>query len=87
MKLVAPIVTTILLSWILYRKTGTWKPVEVWAKAEYDAQTGADKRPMRGQTYAEAHPDVTFAKDVYEGGQVKYKQGGRGATFENPITM
>jgi len=93
MKLVAPIVTTILLSWILYRKTGTWKPVEVWAKAEYDAEVKG-RTGQTGQTYQQAHPGVSFEEsiDVLEarkfGLSAPYgRMPDRGKTFENPITM
>ena len=89
MKLVAPILTTILLSWILYRKTGTWAPVEVFSKAEYDPYT----KDVTGQTYQQAHRVFAFEEsiDLMEarkfGGQVSYPKGGVGSTFENPITM
>ena len=85
-----PILTTILLSWILYRKTGTWAPVEVFSKAEYDA-IGVGQ--VGGQTYHQAHRGVAFEEsiDLMEarkfGGQVSYPKGGVGSTFENPITM
>ena len=80
MKLVAPIVTTILLSWILYRKTGTWSPVEVWSKAEYDAE-------VKGMEPVKQGPQAYPGEDVYAGGQVRFPKSGVGSTFENPITM
>jgi len=80
MKLVAPIVTTILLSWILYRKTGTWSPVEVWSKAEYDAEVGRLGPVKEG-------PQAWPNEDVYVGGQVSFPKSGVGATFENPISI
>ena len=36
MKIVAPLVLTLGLSFILYRETGKWNPVEVWPKLNYD---------------------------------------------------
>jgi hypothetical protein len=90
MKLVAPILTTILLSWILYRKTGTWAPVEVFSKAEYDAYT----KDVTGQTYQQAHRGVAFEEsiDIMEARKMGLRDAyGRvpdvGKTFENPITL
>jgi len=37
MKIVAPLVLTLGLSFILYREVGKWNPFEIWPKAEYDA--------------------------------------------------
>ena len=43
MKIVAPLVIATLLSWMLYRKVGTWEPIEVWSKNDYDASVASRK--------------------------------------------
>ena len=52
MKIVAPLVLTLGLSFVLYRETGKWNPIEVWPKADYDSFIAHGKsvgqRPFRG---------------------------------------
>ena len=37
MHIVAPLVITLGLSFVLYREKGKWNPIDLWPKEEYDA--------------------------------------------------
>ena len=92
MKYVAPVVITAFLSWVLYRETGTWAPVDVYPKNRYDAgaRGGYSQVPKGMRTSTAVHYQET-GRDMLEdrkfGGRVTYPKGGVGATQESPITF
>ena len=42
MHIVAPLVITLGLSFVLYREKGKWNPIALWPKEEYDAWIARD---------------------------------------------
>ena len=91
MKFVAPVVITAFLSWVLYRETGTWAPVEVYPKNRYDAdQRGgraAGGQFVRDSPMQYTEQSIDRLEERRMGGRVSYPKGGVGATHDDPITF
>ena len=96
MKIVAPLVITLGLSFLLYRDS-KWNPIDVWPKSDYDAQkhlaTAASSRAkMSGYTeealkmYRARDESVPgWAKESI--GQFQFGRGGQGKSPGDPLDV
>ena len=91
MKLLAPAVLTFGLSYILYRKEGTWDPVDLWPKKMYDVWAEMKMRLDPNVQYTEEALDMLRQRgwaDKHRGfGAPTFEESGAGQTQENPITF
>ena len=83
MKLLAPAVLTFGLSYILYRKEGTWDPVDLWPKKMYDVWAEMKMRLDPNVQYTEEALDMLRSRGIPL--VPTFEEGGAGQSKENPI--